>query len=209
MRISPVTSNYYRPSFKANYSKENNVTILGSSKLTDSLMQSLIQCSELARYTALSGKNVLTGCGSKGIMGQAYYTAAAFSKKDETGKPEHNLVILKDPMWGDEDLDNCHVIDIASSEAERIEKFMEKSDSFVIFPGGPGTMQEATTLISNNYYNKDNAKHVYLVGSKFFKGLDEQYHKMYKSGLIKCHPSKLYTITDDIYRVIDELDCGL
>jgi len=209
MRISPISYTYKAQTFKANYSKENNITILGSSKLSDSILKSLEQCSEMSRYAVLAGKNVLTGCCSRGVMGQAYYTAVAFSDCDKTGKPEQNLVILKDPLWGDEDLEKCQVIGVAKSEADRIEKFMENSNSFVIFPGGAGTLQEASTLISNNYYNKENAKQIYLVGSKYFEGLDKQYHQMYKAGLIKSHPSELYTLTDNIYDVINELDCGL
>lgn len=208
MRISPVKYNYYKPTFKANYSKENTVTILGSSKLQNSLIHSLVQCSEVTRYAVLSGKNILTGCGSKGIMGQAYYTASELSTKDEKGKPEQNLVVLKAPLWGDEDLENCKILGTATSEGQRIEKFMQNSNSFVIFPGGPGTLQEATTLISNNYYNKDNPKQIYLVGKEYFEDLDKEYHKMYENGLIKCHPSELYTITDDIYEVIEDLDCN-
>ena len=208
MRISPISLiKNYRQNFKATYPKENNIAILGSSKTTDSIIDSLVICSEVVRYSVVSGKNILTGCGNRGVMGQAYYTALAFSKKDENGKPEQNIVILKDPLWGDEDLENCIVLGKANSEATRIEKFMENADKFVIFPGGPGTIQEASTLIANNYYNKENSKQIILVGKKHFEGLDMQYQKMYEEGLIKCLPSELYTITDEKYEILDMLGC--
>ena len=199
MKISPVNNNFYRQNFKANYSKENNVVILGSSKTTPQILQDMALASELTSYLVqTSGKNVLTGCGSKGIMGAAYYAAAASSKRNEDDKPEQNAVILKHPLWGDEDLESCVTLGTADSEAARIEKFIETADFFVIFPGGPGTMQEASTLISNNYYNKENKKQVVLVNSDFFKGLDDQYKQMEEKGLLPCKRSELYTITDDI-----------
>lgn len=58
-------------------------------------------------------------------------------------------------------------------------------------------MQEATTLITKNYYGKEeDKKKIILVGRDFFKGLQEQYQKLYDSKLIKCKPSELFTIVD-------------
>lgn len=67
----------------------------------------------------------------------------------------------------------------------------------VIFPGSAATLQETTTLISNNYYGKpENRKKIILVGKDFFKGLDMQYNTLYQAGLIKCKPDELYTLVD-------------
>ena len=206
MRIAPVNFKAYRPNFKANHSKENNVAILGSSKTTYPITPEIVKAAEITRHIISSNKNVLTGCGKKGIMGVAYYMASDLSTKDKEGKPEQNIVITKEPYWGDEDLENCKIIDSATSEANRIEKFMDNSDTFVIFPGGPGTLQEASTLISNNYYNSDNKKEVILVGSEYFQGLDEQYKKMEEAGIINCKRSELYTLTDDVKEVQKRID---
>ena len=92
-------------------------------------------------------------------MGAAYNAAKTYSKKDEENKPSQNLAIVKTPLWGDEDIENCVVIDKADSEAQRIEKFSDLADKIVIFPGGAATLQEATTLISkNNYTPKEKRK---------------------------------------------------
>ena len=42
----------------------------------------------------------------------------------------------------------------------------------------------------------EDKKKIILVGKKFFKGLIEQYNKLYKSGLIKHKPSELFTVVD-------------
>ena len=203
MRISPVNSNSYKPSFKFKIEKDKNVAILGSSKSSDALLPDIVKVSKITREIVTSGKNIVTGCGTKGIMGQAYYTAAGYSETDKFGIPTQNYVILKSPLWGDEDIKNCRIISTQTTEGRRIESFIESANKFVIFPGGPGTIQEASTLIANNYYNKEDKKDIILVNKEYFKPLDEQYKKMYDMGLLKVEPEKLYTITDDIDKVMD------
>lgn len=207
MQVSPVRLNYFKQNFAANYHKSNNVTILGTSSQVDSdvVLDAMEKSAQVAKQLVLSGKNVVTGCSSKGVMGSAYYAAAKNSTKDEKGIPEQNIVVLKKPLWGDEDLRNCQVFGSENSEAERIERFIDLSDSFVIFPGGPGTMQEAATLISNSYYNKDGCKNIVLVGSKYFEGLDKQYWDMYDKGMLSCPPSELYTICDDVSEIFENI----
>lgn len=208
MKISPISYNSFQAKLKPNYSKENNVAILGSSKETSALsvLWAMDKASEVSKQLVLSGKNVLTGCGAKGVMGSAFYAAAENSTKDENGRPEQNIAILKRPFWGDEDFDNCTIFGSEKSEAARIERFIETADSFVIFPGGPGTLQEATTIISNNYYNKENAKNIILVDSEYFEGLDKQYWDMYNAGLINKPPYELYSIVDEVDEILEEIN---
>ena len=208
MKITPVNFKLSKINFSTNYSKENNVAILGSSKETRSysVLDAMDKASEVAKQLVLSGKNVVTGCGSDGVMGKAYYSAAQYSTKDENGRPEQNVVILKRPFWGDEDIENCTIFGSEKTEAARIERFIETADSFIIFPGGPGTLQEATTIISNNYYNKENPKKVFLVDNKYFEGLNKQYWDMYVAGLIKQKPSELYTLVNDVDEILNGIN---
>lgn len=161
-------------------------------------------CSNTTKALVLQNKNIVSGCGSQGIMGRAYYSASDNSKVDQSGKPVQNLAILTEPLWGDEDLEHCVTISTANSEAERIEQFCEVSDNFVIFAGGPGTLQEAATLISKNYYSKEKKK-IILVRKDFFKGLKDQYNKLYESGLINCHPEELFQIADSKDEILSSL----
>ena len=206
MKISPINYYPFKSKKTTSYPKENNVAILGSSRTTSNylILDAMDKCSEVTKHLVLSGKNILTGCGSNGIMGSAYYTAAKHSVKDENNKPKQNIVILKEPLWGDEDLESCQIIGTEKSEAARIEKFIETADSFIIFPGGPATMQEAVTIISNNYYNNnnDNSKRVILVGKEYFEGLNQQYWTMYRAGLISAKPFELYTLVESADEII-------
>lgn len=189
---SKISAQYFMPQ-----SRENTVGILGSSKSTKEIMEYMDACANITKGIVLSGKNILHGCGNSGIMGAVYDSGKKYSTKDLTGRPIQNLAIIAAPMWGDEDLDNCVPISTSISEADRIEKFSQIADTFVIFPGSSTTLQEATTLITKNYYGKpEDKKQIILVGKDFYKGLQEQYQKMYDCKLIKCPPEELFTIVD-------------
>lgn len=88
-------------------------------------------------------------------MGEVYNAAKEASIKDFAGKPLQNLAIIVKPLLGDENLFDCIPIGKAKSEAERIIKFTQVADNFVILPGSATTVQEASTLIQNNRYPKN------------------------------------------------------
>ena len=167
-------------------------------------------CSETIKAIVRSGRNILSGCGADGIMGVTYNTARKYSKTDpDTGKPLQNLAIVVEPPWGDEDVENCIPIGKAESEADRISKFADTSDSFIVFPGSVTTLQEAVSLIQKNeFMPKDKPlKKIILVGSNFFAGLKMQYDKLFKSGLLVYHsPEELFTICDTIDEILRELN---
>ena len=183
--------------YKTQHARENTVAVLGSSKTVDEILDYMDICSNSTKALVLGGKNLVHGCGTMGIMGAAYDSGYKYSKRDINNNPEQNLAIVTEPLWGNEDLEHCIPIACATSEADRIDKFTEVADTVLIFPGSAGTMQEATTLISKNYYgNPQDRKKIILVGKDFFKGLIEQYNKLYETGLIKCSPEKLFSVAD-------------
>ena len=228
LAISPIS---FRSDFSGNIpekdktssSKEKTVAVLGSSsspdeiydrlqaaslgdeardKAVDDMLAYMDLCSKSTEALVKSGKNLVHGCGSKGIMGVTYESGANYSRKDENGKPVQNLAIIAG--WPDEDTDRCVVLGKANNEADRIGKFAQVADTMLIFPGGTGTLQEAATFISNNHYGKpEDRRKVVLVGKEFFKGLTEQYDTLYKSGLINCPPEDLFTVVDTEEEILD------
>ena len=193
------------PTFNGNKKRET-VVVLGSSRETDAILKSMELCSDVTRSLILANKNILTGCGTEGIMGAAYKTGKEYSIKNKNDRPAQNLVIVKKPLWGDEDLDNCVILECANSETERINKFHKKADDFLIFPGGVGTIQEAVVLIEKNYYSKpEERKKIILIGKDYFKGLQEQYQTMYEHGLLKCRPEELFTVLDSKEEILEKL----
>ena len=201
MRINPIKSNInFRKIYEGKTpDPKETVTILGSSKSTNRTLMNDYNCAQVTKALVLAGKNVLTGCGTNGIMGAAFKNAKENSK-NEDGKQIQNLVIIKRPLWGDEDLENCVIIGEAKSEHERIADFQKCSDTFIIYPGGAGTLQEAASLIFENQYT-DKPKKIILVGREYFKGLDKQYQTMYNARLC-TNPEALYKIVDTVDEVL-------
>ena len=185
--------------YKTESSKKNTIAVLGSSRASDKIMNYMDLCSNVVKGLLLSGKKIVHGCGTTGVMGAAHFAGVKYSQKNSEGKPVQNLGIVTDKRWGNEDTENCIMLTSAVSESDRIDKFAEVADTMLIFPGSVTTLQEAATLITKNYYGDiENKKKIILVGRNYFKGLDEQYHTLHKSGLINCQPEELYTIVDSI-----------
>ncbi len=187
--------------------RENTITILGSSRSTKEIETELQVCKEITESLVQSGYNILTGCGNDGIMGESY-GAALKNSKIENGKPVQNLAIIREPLWGDENLDGCVVIDKAASEGERLEKFCKVSNTFILFPGGATTMQEAATLIQHNEYCKiEEPLTVILFGSEYWKGLTLQYETLFNAGLLSKKPiGNLFYVVDskeDLMKIIN------
>ncbi len=199
---------YLDKKYTTQENRGKTVAILGSSKQTDAILNSMDLCSKTTKDLIKSGHNIVTGCGSNGIMGAAYDSAKTYSKKDtEKGQPIQNLAIVMEPAWGDEDLENCIPIGKAKSEEERINKFTKTADTFVIFPGSATTIQEAVSLIQKNEYkSKDQpAKKIILVGKEFFSGLEKQYNKLYESKLLRSDPENLFSIVDTEEEILDAI----
>ena len=184
-------------SYKSAESKKNTIAILGSSKAADRIMNYMDMCSNVVKSLILADKKIVHGCGTTGIMGAAHYAGIKYSKINSEGKPEQNLGIVTDKLWGNEDTENCVMLTSAKNEADRIDKFAEVADTMLVFPGSVTTLQEATTLIQKNYYGESkDKKKIILVGKEYFRGLDKQYHTLYNNGLISTKPEELYTIVD-------------
>ena len=184
--------------------KNKTITVLGSSKSTKALEEYEKASADITRHFVKNGYNVVHGCGTNGIMGSVYKAASETSQK-KNGIPVQNLAILKQPLWGDENLDECKIIGQAKTEAERVEKFSRVSDRFLIFPGSTTTMQEATTLIQNNQYMPKNKekKTIVLFGEKFWSGLVDQYKKLFDMKLLKENPiGNLFHIANTKQEVI-------
>ena len=190
--------------YTTNEQKHKTVTILGSSKGTDQIANAMGKASQAADELIKKGYNVLTGCGNSGIMRAAYNAAHEAETNPFNKKAGENLAIVVSPLWGDENLEDCRIIGIADSEAERIKKFEKTSDNFIVFPGSAATLQEAATLITDKVYPKgdDTPKNIFLVGKEYFKGLKEQYDRIYEAGLLKVKPENLFKVVDSTEEIL-------
>lgn len=74
---------------------------------------------------------------------------------------------------------------------------------FVFFPGGFGTMDELTELITLIQTHKMPSVPIFLVGKSFWSGLDRFYlRKLYAQKMIYKKDLALYTITNDLEKIV-------
>jgi len=194
-KIPSLDTNYTTPE-----SRMNTVATIGSSRTTPQILKDMDATSPVIREIIQSGKNINSGCGEGGMMGVFYNTAYNYSKR-ENGIPVQNLAIVMDPPWGDENIDNCIPIGKATSEIDRIDKFMRSSDNFLAEKGGVSTLQEMAQVVGEN-------KNIVFADKKFYIGLSEQYTRMYKDNLLPYAPEETFLRTDnkDIKGILDKIN---
>jgi predicted Rossmann-fold nucleotide-binding protein len=186
-------------SYPSAASRAMTVSILGSSKDSPLIAGQSRDAGVVARELVRNGYNVCTGCGNAGILGAAYSGALAGRSLPAHGPAGHgeNLAVVAEPAWGDENIKDARAIGKAHSEADRLVKFLQISDTLVIYPGGPATIQEAASAIArNNYRGSAPAVRILLVGRAYFQGLIDQYEQLAAAGLLKGTP-------DDHFRVVE------
>lgn len=77
------------------------------------------------------------------------------------------------------------------------------ADAYVYFPGGFGTMDELTEILTLIQTGKTNKAPIILMGSKFWRHFDEFVTEtMLEEGTISPGDEKLYTITDNIDKAV-------
>jgi len=201
-----------RDEFLSRDSKEQTITILGSSRDAQSINEITKNLYNISKKLVLRGYNILTGCGSNGIMGAASKGASSAEKNPEN--PQKNLAILVNPLWGDEDTVHSKVIaKNANSESDRIENgFLKTSNNFLVFPGGASSIQEAATIIAKNKYRPKGTEplKIYLVGKDYYSGLVKQYDDMYKAGILGAKPNELFEVIepDQVLEKFPQLPLG-
>ena len=74
---------------------------------------------------------------------------------------------------------------------------------FVFFPGGFGTMDELSEILCLIQENKMPKMPVFLIGKDYWKGFDKVIGKMMVLKLINVKDAGIFTITDDVQKVVD------
>ena len=171
------------------------VSIFGSARLKpDSKYCKL--ATELGRKLANNGHPVITG-GGPGIMEAA--NKGAF----EAGGRSIGLNI----ELAHEQHINPYVTDSMEFRYFFARKVMLTfaSKAYVFFPGGFGTMDEFTEILILMQEGKMPKMPMFLIGKSFWRGLDRWYaEKMERqTKTIAKGDRKIYTITDDIDKVVE------
>ena len=172
---------------------EQGVTIFGSARLP----QNNKYC-ELARKlgNALAEEKhtVVTG-GGPGIM-----EAANHGAYEKGGKSIGLNIKLSHEQFPNPYLTDC--ITFQYFFARKVSLAMA-AKVFVFFPGGFGTMDELSEVLCLMQEAKMPKMPVFLVGKDFWKGFDKIIGKMLLMKLITVKDAGIFTITDDIKKIVE------
>ncbi|WP_169783899.1 TIGR00730 family Rossman fold protein [Campylobacter curvus] len=176
--------------------KNKNVTFFGSARFDDDNAYCKMAY-DLAFRLGELGFAVLTG-GGDGIMRAA--NKGAF----ESGKSPSIALNVRLPF---EQETNPYVTAkyLFSNLSPRKFALTDSSVAFVVFPGGFGTLDELFEILVLAQIGSKKVK-IYLVGTKFWQGLDEFIKTtLVTQKTISQKDVDLYKITDDIELIVSEI----
>jgi uncharacterized protein (TIGR00730 family) len=117
-----------------------------------------------AKFGELLARNkirLIFGGGDVGLMG-AVATAAVRNSGDVAGVSTHHLVALQEPAHDEVDVEVLDGINI------RKQKMYEMSDAFCILPGGIGTLNELTDIMTMQQVGESKKPIFFLNTHKFW-----------------------------------------
>ena len=175
---------------------EQGVTIFGSARLPQNNSYCKL-ARELGKALAEKKHTVITG-GGPGIMEAANHGAF------ENGGKSIGLNI----KLTHEQFPNPYLTDCITFEyffARKVSLAMG-AKVFVFFPGGFGTMDELSEVLCLMQESKMPKMPVFLIGKDYWKAFDKVIGKMMLMRLINVKDASIFTITDDITKVVEAAD---
>lgn len=169
------------------------VTIFGSARLPQDNKYCKMAY-ELGRLLAENGHAVVTG-GGPGIM-----EAASHGAYEIGGRSIGLNITLTHEQHPNPFLTDCLTFEYFF--ARKVSLAMS-AKVFVFFPGGFGTMDELSEILCLMQEAKMPKMPVFLIGKDYWKAFDKVIGKMMVLKLINVKDAGIFTITDDVQKVVD------
>lgn len=153
---------------------------------------------EFGSKLALNGHSLVFGGGNNGMMG-----AVAKGVFDYGGK-----ITAIFPEWihefDDPFLESSEYIKTDSMD-ERKNLFLEKSDVFVVAPGGFGTLDELFEVLTLKYLDRHSKKIILFNINHFYDNLLEALKEMHDDGFIREGALDIFVVVTSIDEVLQLL----
>lgn len=143
----------------------------------------------LAALMAKKGYNLVFGGGCVGLMGELARTTHDFGGH-VTGVIPHRLNV--DGIC----YEACDELILTRDMRERKHKMDEISDAFITLPGGFGTLEEISEMITGKQLGFHNKPLVFLNTNEFYTPLIEFFEHIYQYNFATPDVRKLYYVTD-------------
>lgn len=175
---------------------EQGVTIFGSARLPQNNKYCKL-ARKLGKALAEKKHTVITG-GGPGIMEAANHGAF-----ENGGKSIGLNIKLTHEQFPNPYLTSC--ITFEYFFARKVSLAMG-AKVFVFFPGGFGTMDELSEVLCLMQESKMPKMPVFLIGKDYWKAFDKVIGKMMLMRLINVKDAGIFTITDDVTKVVEAAD---
>lgn len=152
-----------------------NITVyLGANEGNDPALKKAIR--ELGKWIGESGKSLVYGGSKTGLMGEIADSVLASGGK-VTGV-ELEFFIEKEVQH-----EELTQLIVTKDMSERKAKMIELGDVFIAFPGGTGTLEEITEIMSKVSLNQLDAPCILYNLNGYYNGLKELLEHMIEMGL--------------------------
>ena len=174
-----------------------NICMYGAS--SNSISQVYIdKASEFGRKIAEFGHVLIYGGGNSGVMG-----AAAVATLENGGK-----VVGIAPHFfneGNQLLDSCSEFFYTQTMRERKQLMEEKSDVFVVMPGGIGTFEEVFEILTLKQLARHNKKIIIANVNRYFNQLLAMLDKAVNEQFLQANHLQLFSVCNSIDEIFDLL----
>ena len=152
-----------------------NITVyLGANEGNDSSLKEAVR--ELGTWIGKSGNNLVYGGSESGLMGEIAKSVLAAGGEATGVEPQ--FFIDKGFEYG-----GLTRLIVTKDMSERKEKMIELGDAFIAFPGGTGTLEEISEIMSKVSLNQLNAPCILYNLDGYYNSLKELLNHMIEKGL--------------------------
>ena len=176
-----------------------NITVyLGALRGNDPVLKDAVK--ELGTWIGENNHTLIYGGSKSGLMGYI-----AESVLDAGG----NVIGIEPQFFIDEELqyDGLTELIITKDMTERKTKIIELGDAFIAFPGGTGTLEEISEVMSKISLKQLNAACIFYNLNDYYKGMKELMSHMIEMGLSTHEKQKGIYFSDhldDIRNIIEK-----
>ena len=170
-----------------------NVTVyLGANYGTDPALQTTV--AELGQWIGKSGHTLVYGGSASGLMGVLARSVMA------AGGP---VIGVEPQFFIDEgyELDGLTQLIVTQDMTERKAKMIELGDAFIAFPGGTGTLEEITEVISKLSLGQLDAPCILYDLNSYYQPLHRLLQQMIAMGLSTSARQRNITFAADLAQI--------
>lgn len=176
-----------------------NITVyLGANKGIDNTFTAAVR--ELGEWIGTNGHTLVYGGSKTGLMGELAESVLMAGGR----------VIGVEPQFfveAEVQYDEITELIVTKDMTERKTKMIELGDAFIAFPGGTGTLEEITEVMSKLSLNQLSAPCIFYNLNGYYDSMKEMLSHMIKMGLSAKERQKDIYFASDLAETVDVINC--